>query len=116
MALMLMYVSYRYLGQSVGGLFSPEYRDAPWSWAKLGDLLHASVDPDHRHRPPTGTAALIRIMRANLSDELNKPYVVTARAKGLPEFTLILQLSGAYRAEPVHLDDRLGAAGSSSPA
>jgi peptide/nickel transport system permease protein len=90
MALTLMYLSYRYFGQSVGGLFSPEYVGAPWSWAKLMDLLA------HLWIPiivigTNGTAALIRILRANLTDELNKPYVVTARAKGLPESQVILQ-------------------------
>jgi peptide/nickel transport system permease protein len=90
MALVLMYVSYKFLGQNVGGLFSPEYQDAPWSWAKLWDLLL------HLWIPivviaTNSTAALIRVMRANLSDELNKPYVVTARAKGLSEFTLIMR-------------------------
>jgi peptide/nickel transport system permease protein len=90
MALVLMYVSYKFLGQNVGGLFSPEYQDAPWSLGKLWDLcLHLWI-------PivviaTNSTAALIRVMRANLSDELNKPYVVTARAKGLKEFTLIMR-------------------------
>jgi len=90
LALGLMYVSFKYFGQSVGGLFSPEYETAPWSWAKLWDLcLHLWI--------PilviaiSSTAALIRVMRANLSDELNKPYVVTARAKGLSEFTLLMR-------------------------
>jgi peptide/nickel transport system permease protein len=90
LALTLMYVSYRYFGQSVGGLYSPEYTDAPWSWGKLGDLLA------HLWIPvvvigTSGTASLIRILRANLTDELNKPYVVTARAKGLPEHEVILK-------------------------
>ena len=90
MALVLMYVSYAFLGQNVGGLFSPEYQDAPWSWGKLWDLCA------HLWNPiiviaTNSTAALIRVMRANLSDELNKPYVVTARAKGLSEFTLIMR-------------------------
>ncbi|HEY9345909.1 MAG TPA: ABC transporter permease [Inquilinus sp.] len=89
-ALTLMYLCYRYLGQSVGGLYSPEYADAPWSWGKAGDLLA------HLWIPvvvigTSGTAALIRILRANLTDELNKPYVVTARAKGLPEHRLVLR-------------------------
>ncbi|MBB3950109.1 ABC transporter permease [Aureimonas jatrophae] len=90
LALTLMYMSYRYFGQSVGGLYSPEYVDAPWSWAKAGDLaLHLWI-------PivvigTSGTAALIRILRANLTDELNKPYVVTARAKGLPERRAVLK-------------------------
>ena len=90
LALGLMYVSFKYFGQSVGGLFSPQDETAPWSWAKLWDLcLHLWI--------PilviaiSSTAALIRVMRANLSDELNKPYVVTARAKGLSEFTLLMR-------------------------
>ena len=90
LALTLMYLSYKYLGQSVGGLFSPEYIDAPWSWGKFTDLLA------HLWIPiivigTNGTAALIRILRANLTDELNKPYVITARAKGLPEYKVVLK-------------------------
>jgi peptide/nickel transport system permease protein len=90
LALVLMYVSAQYFGQSVGGLFSPTYINAAWSWAKLGDLI------SHMWIPVvvlgTGaTAALIRIMRANLLDELNKPYVDMARARGLSEFHLLLK-------------------------
>jgi peptide/nickel transport system permease protein len=90
LALVLMYVAFKYFNQSVGGLFSPEYRDAPWGWGKVGDLL------GHLWIPiiiigTDGTAGLIRIMRANLLDELRKPYVVTARAKGLPEWKLLLK-------------------------
>jgi peptide/nickel transport system permease protein len=90
LALTLMYLSYRYFGQSVGGLYSPEFVGAPMSRAKMLDLL------GHLWIPiivigTSGTAALIRILRANLTDELNKPYVVTARAKGLPEHQVILQ-------------------------
>lgn len=90
LALTLMYLSYKYFGQSVGGLYSPEYIDAPWTWAKIGDLLAHLWIPviiigTH------GTAALIRILRANLSDELNKPYVITAKAKGLPEYRAVLR-------------------------
>jgi peptide/nickel transport system permease protein len=89
-ALILMYVAFAYFGQSVGGLFSPEYRDAPWSWGKFVDLL------GHIWIPllviaTNGTASLIRILRANLLDELNKPYVVTARAKGLSEARLLVR-------------------------
>jgi peptide/nickel transport system permease protein len=89
-ALIFMYLSFRYLGQSVGGLFSPEYENLPWSLAKVGDLL------SHLWIPVivlgmAGTASLIRIMRANLIDELNKPYVVTARAMGHPEHVLLLK-------------------------
>jgi len=89
-ALVFMYLSFRYLGQSVGGLFSPEYENAAWSLAKVGDLI------SHLWIPVivlgmAGTASLIRIMRANLLDELNKPYVVTARAMGHPEHVLLLK-------------------------
>jgi peptide/nickel transport system permease protein len=90
LALTLMYVAYRYMGQTVGGLFSQQYVDAPWSWAKVQDLLA------HLWIPiivigTNGTAALIRILRANLTDELNKPYVITAKAKGLPEYRAVLK-------------------------
>ncbi|MBB3317520.1 MULTISPECIES: ABC transporter permease [unclassified Rhizobium] len=90
LALALMYVAYRFLGQSVGGLNSPEFAEAPWSFAKAIDFLN------HLWIPiiiigASGTAALIRILRANLTDELHKPYVVTARAKGLPEYKVILK-------------------------
>lgn len=90
MALTLMYASYRFLGQSVGGIFSPAFVDAPWSIAKFNDML------SHMWIPViviamSGTAAMIRILRANLSDELSKPYVITARAKGLPERKVIVK-------------------------
>jgi peptide/nickel transport system permease protein len=89
LALLLMYASFAFFGQSVGGLFSPDYVDAPWSMAKVMDLI------GHLWIPvivigTSSMAALIRVMRANLLDELYKPYVVTARAKGLPEWRLIL--------------------------
>ena len=90
LALVLMYLSLTLFGQSVGGLFSPEFQDAPWSWAKLVDLLA------HLWIPviiigTASTAGLIRVMRANLLDELSKPYVETARAKGLSETRLLLK-------------------------
>lgn len=89
-ALVLMYISFRYFGQSVGGLFSPEYIDAPWSWGKFVDLLGRLWIP-MIVLGTAGTAGLIRTMRANLLDELNKPYVVTARAKGLSETRLLIK-------------------------
>lgn len=90
LALVLMYIAFKYFNQSAWGLFSPEYQDAPWSMAKVMDML------GHLWIPvviigTSGTAGLIRIMRANLLDELHKPYVVTARAKGLPEHRLLLK-------------------------
>lgn len=90
LALVMMYIAFKYFGQSVGGLVSPEYIDAPWTWDKLIDLLK------HIWMPivvvgTSGAAALIRIMRANLLDELYRPYVVTARAKGMSELQLLLK-------------------------
>ena len=90
LALILMYIAFKFFNQSVGGLFSPEYTEAPWSWGKVADLFA------HLWVPvviigTAGTASLIRIMRANLLDELRKPYVVTARAKGLPEWRLLFK-------------------------
>ena len=89
-ALILLYVSFKYFDQSVGGLFSPAYVDAPWSLARFGDLL------THLWIPivivgVASTAGLLRIMRANLMDELNKPYVVTARSKGMTERKLLMK-------------------------
>lgn len=90
LALVLMYVSFRFFNQSVGGLFSPHYIDAPWSWGKLLDLM-AHLWVPMIVLGTAGTAGLIRIMRANLLDELHKPYVETARAKGLSEPRLLLK-------------------------
>jgi peptide/nickel transport system permease protein len=90
LALVLMYVAAVQFGQDVGGLFSEPYVAAPWSFGKVIDLL------SHLWVPVvilavSGTASLIRVMRANMLDELNKPYVTTARAKGLSEFALLVK-------------------------
>jgi peptide/nickel transport system permease protein len=90
LALILMWVTYAYFGYSITGLFSPEYIVAPWSWGRVVDLLQ------HIWLPViilgvAGTARLTRVMRANLLDELTKPYVVTARAKGMSEWRLVLK-------------------------
>ncbi len=90
LALILMWIAFSRFGISVTGLFSPEYVQAPWTVARLIDLLK------HIWLPVivlgiAGTARLTRIMRANLLDELHKPYVITARAKGLSEWRLILK-------------------------
>jgi peptide/nickel transport system permease protein len=90
LALILMYLGYKLFGLSVGGLFSPEFEQAPWSFAKLLDLLKHMVLPTIV-LATAGTAYLIRIMRANLLDELRMPYVVTARAKGLSEWRVIMK-------------------------
>jgi peptide/nickel transport system permease protein len=83
-ALILMWIGYSLFNFGIGGLFSEEFRRAPWSVAKFLDLL------EHLWVPLVvlgtgGTAGLIRVTRANLLDELHKPYVTTARAKGLKE-------------------------------
>ncbi|HEX9074450.1 MAG TPA: ABC transporter permease [Anaerolineae bacterium] len=90
LALVLMYLGFVLFQANIGGLFSPEYADAPWSLARVGDML--------RHLPlPAlilglgGTAQTMRIMRANLLDELRKPYLITARAKGMEETRAILK-------------------------
>ncbi len=88
LALIVMYVGFKYFNANVGGLFSAEYANAPWTWAKFVDML--------KHLPIAaivlglgGTAQMIRIMRSNLLDELRKPYVMTARARGLSESRVI---------------------------
>ena len=90
LALVLMYLGYEWFGIAVGGLFSPEYASAAWSVGKLGDLLA------HLWIPAVvigmgGTAGMVRIMRANLLDELGKPYVTTALAKGLHPIRLVIK-------------------------
>jgi len=90
LALVLLYLGFTLFNAHIGGLFSPDLQDAPWSLAKAWDLA--------KHLPIpalilglAGTAQQIRIMRANLLDELRKPYVVTARSKGLSEMRVILR-------------------------
>ena len=88
LGLLVLYFGFVYFNANIGGLFSPQYIDAAWSWDKAVDLL--------KHLPVPAVilgiasmAQAIRIMRANLLDELRKPYVVTARAKGLSEWRAI---------------------------
>ncbi len=100
LALILMFVSYRYLGMSVGGLFSPEYLRAAWSWGKVWDLI--------KHLPipvivigTAGTASIIRVMRATLLDELSKQYVITARTKGVDERTILFKYPVRIALNPI---------------
>lgn len=90
LALIVMYLGLRLFDMSVGGLFSSEYQLAPWSWAKVWDLTKHLPVPMLILALP-GIAQLVRIMRANLLDELRRPYVVTARARGLAERRVILK-------------------------
>jgi len=90
LALLLLFIGYVVFDVSLVGLFSAEFANAPWSIAKVGDLLR------HLWIPvivvgTTSTAGRLRVMRGNLLDELNKPYVMAARAKGLSEVKLLLK-------------------------
>jgi peptide/nickel transport system permease protein len=88
LALIVLYIAQTKLGLNVGGLFSQQYVVAPWSWDKVVDLLKHIWIP-LVIMAVEGTAGGIRTTRANLLDELNKPYVELARAKGLSEGRLI---------------------------
>lgn len=90
LALLLMYLSFVWFGTTIGGLFSSEFETARWSLPRLWDFLAHAWAPI-LVLATAGTAELIRILRANLLDELKKPYVTTARAKGLPEWKVILK-------------------------
>jgi peptide/nickel transport system permease protein len=90
LALILMWWAYSQFGLSITGLFSREFEQAPWSFAKVNDLFK------HIWVPMfvigiAGTARLTRIMRANLLDELNKPYMISGRARGLSEWQLVMK-------------------------
>ncbi len=89
-ALILLYLSKVYFGTSIGGLMDPQYLGQPWSWDKfLSILAHLWVPVLVIGLP--GTAGMIRRLRANLLDELNKQYVTTGRAKGLPPGRLLVK-------------------------
>jgi len=99
LALILMYYSNRYFGLSVGGFYSPEFQNAPWSFARLWDLC--------KHLPIpviviglASMANVIRILRATLLDELKRPYVVAARARGLKENKMIYKYPVRVRSIP----------------
>lgn len=100
MALIFMIVMLRVFGVSPGGLFSPEYLNAPWSLGRVWDLLI--------HLPvpvivvgTAGTASVIRILRSQLLDELQKQYVITARAKGMGELKLLLKYPFRMALNPI---------------
>jgi peptide/nickel transport system permease protein len=99
-ALILMFFFYKVFGFSVGGMFSPDYLNAPWSLGKAIDLL--------KHMPIpviviglAGTAGLIRVMRGCLLDELKRQYVITARAKGLAERRLLFRYPVRVAMNPI---------------
>lgn len=89
LALVLSYVAVAILGMdTVRGMYSPEFANAPWSWAKLGNMLQHMVIPV-TVIATAGMASVVRIMRANLIDVLGEPYVRTARSKGLRECVVL---------------------------
>ena len=100
LALVLMFVFFKFFGLSAGGLFSPEYIVAPWSLGKVWDLL--------KHLPipiivigTAGTASIIRVMRGSLLDELARQYVITARAKGVTESRLLFKYPVRMAVNPI---------------
>lgn len=100
LALIMLYVGFKAYGLNLTGLFSPEYITAPWSLAKVGDLL--------LHLPipiivigTGGTAGLIRVLRGTLLDELNKQYVITARSKGVGEVQLLFKYPVRVALNPI---------------
>ena len=100
LALILMWIGFKYFGQSVGGLFSPEYQAAAWSLGKFANLL-AHLWVPMVVLGTAGTAGLIRVTRAMLLDELQKQYVITARAKGIHERRLIFKYPVRIALNPV---------------
>ena len=88
LGLVLLYIFFAFFNQSVGGLFSGDYVDVPWSFGRVVDLLKHLIIPGIV-LGTSGTAGLIRVMRNNLLDELGKPYLVTARAKGLAHWKAV---------------------------
>lgn len=100
LALILMYLGHRWFGQSIGGLFSPEFEDAPWSFARLKDFA------EHLWIPvivlgTAGTAFQLRTVRALMLDELGKLYVKAARAGGLPEWKVLVKYPFRMALNPV---------------
>ena len=100
LALILLYIGFKQFGLNLTGLFSPDYLNAPWNWAKAGDLL--------LHLPipiivigTGGTAGLIRVLRGTLLDELNKQYVITARSKGVSEVRLLFKYPVRVALNPI---------------
>lgn len=100
LALVVMYFAYAQFGISVGGLFSDEFIGQPWSWGKFVDFLQ------HVWIPvvvlaATSTGGMVRSLRANLLDQLDMPYVVTARAKGLAAWRLVLKYPVRIALNPI---------------
>ncbi|MBJ6360151.1 ABC transporter permease [Paenibacillus sp. GCM10012307] len=100
LAIILMYLSYNWFGDPLLGLFSSEYVNAPWSMAKVFDLMKHMIIPVIVIGL-SSTADLVRIMRGQMLDELNKPSVVTARAKGLSEMSILFKYPTRAALNPI---------------
>ena len=100
LALVMLYLGVRLFGTSIGGLFSPEFEDAPWSWAKTLDLLQHLLVPAVV-LAWSATAQQLQTVRATMLDELNKLSVTAARARGLPEHRLIMKYPARLAINPV---------------
>ena len=103
LALVLLYVGKVYFGLSIGGLMDPEYIDQPMSWGKVWSVIQHLVIPVIVIGM-SGTAGMIRRLRANLLDELQKQYVVTGRAKGLPPLRLLIKYPLRHAINPFVAD------------
>lgn len=100
LALVLLYFSVKYFGSNVGGLFSPEFEDAPWSLAKFWDLLKHLIVPTIV-LAWSATAFQLQTVRATMSDELSKLSVTAARARGIPEIKLLFKYPARLAINPV---------------
>ncbi|MBI3198729.1 MAG: ABC transporter permease [Rhodospirillales bacterium] len=103
LALVLLYVGKVYFGLSIGGLMDPEYIDKPFSWGKFVSIAEHLIIPVIVIGM-SGTAGMIRRLRANLLDELQKQYVVTGRAKGLPPMKLLIKYPLRHAINPFVAD------------
>lgn len=100
LALLLVYLGYKWFGLSAGGVLSPEFVGQPWSWAAMRDFLSHMVIPVVV-LGTAGTAAQVRTMRATMLDELGKPYVTAARASGLPFWKTIWRYPARVAVVPI---------------
>jgi peptide/nickel transport system permease protein len=103
LALVLLYVGKVYFGLSIGGLMDPEYIDKPLTWGKVVSVMEHLIIPVIVIGM-SGTAGMIRRLRANLLDELQKQYVVTGRAKGLPPMRLLVKYPLRHAINPFVAD------------
>ena len=100
LALVMLYLGVRFFDTSVGGLFSPEMENAPWGWDKLADLFKHLLVPAIV-LAWSATAFQLQTMRATMLDELNKLSVTAARARGIPEWKLLLKYPARLAINPI---------------